>query len=346
MRTNVVPSTADLDFNTNLSNVFCLDAARRIRELEARPELSADNLQRYVSGILTAARYPDTMYFHRVRRRQERSARRRGEAWEPLAKVASDEKFPEDIQFTLRILERVSCGNIEAEIKSSMKILKDIIRKLEIDGKTEIAIIEKWLDIAGKLTGYKIYTREDYTRLWYEREEFPAPCASGELTPVMETLDKALLINQAVPPMRSLSGHPVEVDLREPAGLHELTAEGSNDSEPKQSRLPPPKSYILARHTPNTLALTIERHARFFEDIDNKHGGTFRIYKRLQKAFVLAFLEFKKSKLPRVSSLMTMPLVLPNGKLLASHGLNRERLLWGARFRSVRGVRPSVRISA
>ena len=152
------------------------------------------------------------------------------------------------------------------------------------------------------------------------RLEFPAPSGIGELTPVMELLDAALLTKEPTPPMRSLSGWPVEVELREPAGLHELTAAGSNDDEAEESRLPPPKSYTLASHNAHTLALAIEKYARFYV---KKKGGSI-VYVRLPGSFVTSFLNFKKSKLPRVSSLMTMPLVLPSGELLAAYGLNRK----------------------
>jgi hypothetical protein len=233
-----------------------------------------------------------------------------------------DEKFPERIQDQFHILGMISDFNLESSFKSAVKNLKQAIRELKIDNNAAKAIRKKCIDIADKRTGYT--KREYFERLWDERPEFPAPGASDELTPVMEILDQALLTSESVPPMRSLSGHPVEVELREPAGLHELTAEGSNDSEAEQSRLPPPKSYILARHNPCTLALAIERYARFYVDIQNKDGSTFRAHKRLQAGFIAHYLEFKKSKLPKVASLMTMPLVLPNGKLLASEGLNRD----------------------
>jgi hypothetical protein len=98
---------------------------------------------------------------------------------------------------------------------------------------------------------------------------------------------------------------------------------GTNDDEAEDSRLAPPKSYMLARHNAHTLALTIERYARFYVLVEVKKVAV-KIYKRLPGPFVAHYLEHKKAKLPKVSGLMTMPLVLPSGKLLATHGLNRE----------------------
>ena len=161
--------------------------------------------------------------------------------------------------------------------------------------------------------------------------EFPLPLVDGELTPVMELLDKALLTAEAIPPMRSISGWPIEIELREPAGLHELTAEGANDDEAEQSRLPAPKSRMLTRHNRCTLALLIERYVRFHTEVAIKDkktgkrtGETFKAYKRLPGEFLPFYCDYKQSKLPKVSGLMTMPIVLPDGKLLASNGLDRK----------------------
>lgn len=156
------------------------------------------------------------------------------------------------------------------------------------------------------------------------REYSIVPHADDEMTPVMALLDKALLTDEPEPPMRSISGWPVEVELREPHGLHELTAAGSNDGDAGQSRLPPPKSYVISRHNPCSMELLIERYAGFYLVKKQKDGGEIRLPKRLPGCFVAHYLEHKKSKLPKVSGLMTMPLVLPDGRLLASSGLDRE----------------------
>ena len=156
------------------------------------------------------------------------------------------------------------------------------------------------------------------------REYSIVPHADDEMTPVMALLDKALLTDEPEPPMRSISGWPVEVELREPYGLHELTAAGSNDGDAGQSRLPPPKSYIIARHNPCSMELLIEHYAGFYLVKKQKDGGEIRLPKRLPGCFVTHYLEHKKSKLPKVSGLMTMPLVLLDGRLLASSGLDRE----------------------
>ena len=55
------------------------------------------------------------------------------------------------------------------------------------------------------------------------------PDPNGELMPVMRLLDDCLLTNEIEPPMRSPSGWPVEVRAHEPLGMHELVSAGAND---------------------------------------------------------------------------------------------------------------------
>src|SRR5262249_10011138 len=100
----------------------------------------------------------------------------------------------------------------------------------------------------------------------------PVPRADDELTPVMLLLDELLSTNQAAPPMRTMLGWPVEVQLSEPPGMHELTADGANDEEPNNSRLPPPKTYMLTRHCPTSMVMLIEKNVRFFKEIKGRDG--------------------------------------------------------------------------
>jgi hypothetical protein len=62
----------------------------------------------------------------------------------------------------------------------------------------------------------------------------------------MRLLDQQLTTNELEPPMRSVDGWPVNVQLREPAALHELTPDSANNGE--NTPLPPPKTYALVRH--------------------------------------------------------------------------------------------------
>ena len=154
------------------------------------------------------------------------------------------------------------------------------------------------------------------------RKRLPAPGASDERLPVMRALDDALLTNEAEPPMRGLDEWPLEIRLREPMGVHELTASTANDEDDdnNNSRLPPPPMHMLVRHDACSLVLLIERHVEFFV-IKKK----VEIAVALSAAFVTHYLRYRDSKLPKVGAIVTMPMALPNGELLATNGLDRKR---------------------
>ncbi len=157
------------------------------------------------------------------------------------------------------------------------------------------------------------------------RPRFEVPDAKGELTPVMRLLDEQLLTDEDEPPMRSADGWPVEVRVCEPIRMHELTASSANNEEGDNSRLPAPKLHTLVRHTQCSMALTIERYVAFFKRTRRKDTEVVEVPKRLPGPYVTHYLDYSKSRLPCVSALATMPLVLSNGQLLTKNGLDRAR---------------------
>ncbi len=143
----------------------------------------------------------------------------------------------------------------------------------------------------------------------------------AEAGPVMELLDNTLSgISAAEPPMRGADGWPVEIQCRETAGLHELTSEGANDGDDEKSRLPPPKNILLTHHDNASLEILIGDHVTFVKKTKNSERAVAPPAK-----FVSHYLRYRRSKLPRVHAALTMPLVLPDGTLLARNGLDRER---------------------
>ena len=158
-----------------------------------------------------------------------------------------------------------------------------------------------------------------------DRPQVEVPEPRRRTPPLMRLLDEHLSTDEAEPPMRSPTSWPVEVRASEPMGMHELTASGANDAEEDVDRLPAPNLYTLAPHTQCSLALTIERYVGFVKRIRRKDGATIEIPKRLPGVFVTHYLNYGGSRLPRVSALATMPIVLPNGQLLATNGLDRAR---------------------
>ena len=162
------------------------------------------------------------------------------------------------------------------------------------------------------------------------RPRILAPQAEGPRAEIMRLLDRILLTDEPEPPMRDLLGHVVGVQLKEPAGIHLLTAETVNANgdrgDEEVSRLPAPPHLSFYRHDKYSLELLIEKHACFYKLVKNKETGEYdEIEVCLPEPFINAYLGYKASKLPRVNSIATMPLVLPNGEILAKNGLDRKR---------------------
>ena len=157
-----------------------------------------------------------------------------------------------------------------------------------------------------------------------KRVQIPVPFSDDERLPVMRMLDEILgCTDQAIPPMRDLDGHPVEVRCRSPLMLHELTSQGANQDEPQKTRLPAPILPLLTKHDRYSLAHEIEQHVEF--TIVTELGGVRSV--ALPETFIEHFLAYRDSKLPRVGAIVTAPLVMTDGTLLAPKGLDRGRKL-------------------
>ncbi len=155
------------------------------------------------------------------------------------------------------------------------------------------------------------------------RVQMAAPAEKGAFLPVMEALDHVLCgVRDAEPPMRDIgiAAHPIEVRVRRPELMHELTSAGGNATETEETRLPAPELALLTRHTRVTLGHLIERHARYVAKTKN---GEMEVH--LPREFIENYTEYAASKLPRVGAIVTNPLVLHDGALLAPDGLDRAR---------------------
>ncbi len=156
------------------------------------------------------------------------------------------------------------------------------------------------------------------------RVRLAVPAPDAERLPVLQSLDEVLsAVNQDEPPMRDLDGQPVEVRTRPPMTLHELTPGGANQHEGPQTRLPAPVLPLLTKHDRYSLAHVVERHIEF---IQASEVGAERAV-ALPPVFVDHFAAYRDSRLPRVGAIVTAPLVMPDGALLATQGLDRQRKL-------------------
>jgi len=156
------------------------------------------------------------------------------------------------------------------------------------------------------------------------RIQLAAPLVDSERLPVLHALDEVLsAVAEPEPPMRDLEGHPVEVRSRPPMMLHELTSGGANQTEPEKTRLPPPALPLLTRHDRFSFAHTVEQHIEFFQAEGDKAGRPVA----LPPVFVDHYMAYRDSALPRVGAVVTAPLVLADGSMLAAAGLDRVRKL-------------------
>ena len=159
-----------------------------------------------------------------------------------------------------------------------------------------------------------------------KRRRLPVPAPDAERLPVLEALDEILCaVDDPEPPMRDLEGRPVEVRSRPPMMLYELTSGGSNKTEPEKARLPAPAMPLLTLHDRYSLAHLIEQHIEFVSEGESKDKGPRSV--ALPPIFVDHFSAYRDSSLPRVGAVVTAPLVLSDGSMLAWSGLDRDRKL-------------------
>ncbi len=89
----------------------------------------------------------------------------------------------------------------------------------------------------------------------------------------------------------------------------------------KATRLPAPIMPLMTPHDEYSMAHLIEQYIDYYKE--DKDGNRRSV--ALDPVFVRHYMKFRDSKLPVVSAIVTSPLVLPDGTLLATQGLDRQR---------------------
>ncbi len=121
------------------------------------------------------------------------------------------------------------------------------------------------------------------------------------------------------PPARNAEGCPTEVRCRPPGLLHQLLASYSNaEASAGETHLPPPEMPLLTAHDEYSLGHLIWKYVDF---VKTDAKGNERPV-ALDPVFVRDYMRYRNSKLPVVSAIVTSPLVLPDGRLLATQGLD------------------------
>ena len=174
------------------------------------------------------------------------------------------------------------------------------------------------------------------TRRIDRRVRLPAPTPDAERLPILEALEEVMgAVDEPEPPMRDMDGRPVEVRERAPMLLHELTSGGANQTEQKDYRLPAPAMPLLTPHDRFSFAHVVERHMEF---VIESETGVRPV--ALPPTFIDHYMAWSDSTLPRVGAVVTAPLVLAVGSLLAPTGLDRDRKMVFRIPRELRAILP------
>jgi hypothetical protein len=149
------------------------------------------------------------------------------------------------------------------------------------------------------------------------RPQLKVPAADAEFLPVMADLNEVLAASKASePPMRDTRGCLVQVRNRRVPYMHELTALGVNAPQPQDTRLPAPEQPLIEQLNDIRAAELVERYIEYVDE-DGRPV-------HLPGVFVQHYLQRDDAALPQLHSVVTQPVMLPDGTLLSGRGLNRK----------------------
>jgi hypothetical protein len=145
------------------------------------------------------------------------------------------------------------------------------------------------------------------------------PGDSDELTPTVTFVDEALSASaSSEPAMRGLDGWPRRIVYQASALLHLLEAE-ADEPAGKVERKPAPPTPLISRHTVLSMTMRLEQDIVFLKATEAGPQPA-----RLQAVFVNAFLELglAASRLPVIKTIVSTPLVSPDGRIVATRGFD------------------------
>src|SRR5260370_40080251 len=123
------------------------------------------------------------------------------------------------------------------------------------------------------------------------------------------------------PPMRGYDGYATQARMIRPHSMQALTSGSSNAEEGEASRRRALEQLLVHRLSPAELEELSERHIEFYDE--NPETG-FQRTVCLPDSFVQHYLKRHDKKLPTVTGVVSMPIVLDDGTLLADNGLHKE----------------------
>jgi hypothetical protein len=239
-----------------------------------------------------------------------------------LAALPDDQVIPQFVRLTRRMAEidGMTKIRIRHELQKRLKEQLDI-GKLEFRAEEKAALEDEDAEDARRRAEERQRRR---VAAGDTRPQHPAPPDNTPYLEVIAQLDDVLVADRddasgrgGEPVMRDIEGTLAAALIRQVDGMHLLTADTANASP--ATELPPPEHVLLTKLTTVEAAMTIERHIDY---ITPKEGNSVR----LPTVFVNAYRQQRfDSPLPIVTSVATMPIVLPDGTLLSGHHLDRGR---------------------
>jgi hypothetical protein len=198
-------------------------------------------------------------------------------------------------QTTLRLLAKKRTGAVMPVIDAALKA--------ERDQQAAAAIQAKLAHQAARRLDPRPY--------------LPAPLASDEWLPVMNTLNEVIGVASGnMPPVRDADDDMAKVRKRRIPETHAYSTEAK-----RTEGLPPPEQWAITKMDDMQTAELIERFIEFYtEDRDGNRRSV-----HLQMSFVNHYVRRDDGVLPTVVAFANAPLVLADGALLGPDGLDRKR---------------------
>lgn len=148
----------------------------------------------------------------------------------------------------------------------------------------------------------------------------PRPEPDGELTPTVTFLDQLFAADpREEPPMRDASGNLVELRVREPWALHQLTSDGTNNAADDVEVMKAPAEPGLVQLTPVGVEMLAERYVRWIVVTEKKS-----YFAALPRPYIDALMQFSPSAIPVVRAINTAPLITMSGNVIDGVGLDRD----------------------
>jgi hypothetical protein len=231
--------------------------------------------------------------------------------------AAMDAESDEDevLSILVRLAHRASLDPAETD-----KLITLAHKRTEI-GKRAIKQMLK--DAQAERDGEQRQAERD--RRMAEREDprplIRAPKNDAEWGPVVRLILDVLASQTGdEPPMRNRDGMLVQRRVRKAMAMHAFVCRAANgEAEGDDTKLPPPDQHLLTVLDEVDTARLIEKYIEYY--VESEHGERSV---HLPSVFVPPVMKGLPDDLPVVDAVATLPLVMPNGALLAGPGLDRD----------------------